>query len=90
MVAILAVGSAAFTAPKAVAYDPPAPVSVYKKVATYKAVKEAVIVKVPFEKEVIRHDECGKPYCVTVVCYREVTEYVSKTVPVVNWVKVCY
>ena len=44
--------------------------------------------KVPFEKEVIRYDECGKPYCVTMIAFQEVAVKVAKVVEVVKHVKV--
>jgi hypothetical protein len=73
---------------RAAACYPPAP-PVYKKVVTYKTVEEQVVTKVPYQKKVVKYDECGKPYCVYVTCYKEVVETVCKQVPVVTWVKVC-
>ena len=61
---------------------------VYKKVVCQETVFVTVVKKVPFEKEVIRYDECGKPYCVTVIAFTEVAVKVAKVVEVVKFVKV--
>ena len=85
----------------------------YKQVTTYKTVHETVydtvydtiyvdVVKsVPYQKTVTKYDHCGKPYCVTITCYKDVTvkvpkqvarqvaRTVCKTVPVTTWIKVC-
>lgn len=60
---------------------------VYKKVVCYETVFVIVVKTVPFEKEVIRYDECGKPVCVTVIAYKEVAVKVAKVVEVVKYVK---
>lgn len=62
---------------------------VYKKVLCEKTVYVSVTKSVPYEKEVTKYDKCGKPYCVTVTCYKDVTVKVPKTVTVVKYVKVC-
>ncbi len=85
VVAVLAV--VCWTANPVTACDPPA--CTYKKVVTYKTVEEQVVTKVPYQKTVVKYDHCGKPYSVSVTCYREVVETVCKKVPVVTWVKVC-
>lgn len=85
----------------------------YKAVTCYETVFETVyetvcvteyvdvVKRVPYEKTVTKYDHCGKPYCVTVVCHKEVTERVAtkvqkkvarkvaKQVAVTKWVKVC-
>jgi hypothetical protein len=77
----------------------------YKAVTCYETVWETVwvteycdVVKsVPYEKTVTKYDHCGKPYCVTITCYKNVTERVAKKVAkkvakqvaVTKWVKVC-
>ena len=77
----------------------------YKAVTSYETVYETVwvteyvdVVKsVPYQKEVTKYDHCGKPYCVTVTAYKNVTErvakrvakQVAKKVAVTKWVKVC-
>jgi hypothetical protein len=77
----------------------------YKAVTTYETVYETVwvteyvnVVKsVPYQKEITKYDHCGKPYCVTVTAYKDVTvqvakkvaKQVAKKVPVTKWVKVC-
>lgn len=61
---------------------------VYKKVVSYETVYVTVVKKVPVEKEVIKHDECGKPVCVTVIAFKDVAVKVAKTVEVVKLVKV--
>ena len=60
-----------------------------------------VVKSVPYQKEVTKYDHCGKPYCVTITCYKDVTErvakkvaqkvakQVAKQVAVTKWVKVC-
>ena len=77
----------AWTAPAA--GEPCPPACTYKKVVTYKVVEEQVVTKVPYQKKVVKYDECGKGYCVYETCYKEVVETVCKKVPVVTWVKVC-
>lgn len=77
----------------------------YKAVTTYKTVYETiyetilvdVVRSVPYEKTITKYDHCGKPYCVTVTCYKDVTVQVPKKVArqvatkvaVTTWVKVC-
>ncbi|HUR53214.1 MAG TPA: hypothetical protein VMZ71_03735, partial [Gemmataceae bacterium] len=77
----------------------------YKAVTCYETVYETVwvteyvnVVKsVPYEKTITKYDHCGKPYCVTITCYKDVTvqvpkqvaKKVAKQVAVTKWVKVC-
>lgn len=61
---------------------------VYKKVVCQETVFVTVVRKVPFEKQVIRYDECGKPVCVTVIAFKEVAVKVAQVVEVVKYVKV--
>jgi alkyl hydroperoxide reductase subunit AhpF len=77
----------------------------YKAVTVYETVYETVhetvyvdVVKsVPYEKTVTKYDHCGKPYHVTVTCYKDVTvqvpkkvaKQVARKVAVTKWVKVC-
>jgi hypothetical protein len=62
----------------------------WEKVVTYKTVHDTVWVSVPYQKEVIRYDHCGKAYCTYETCYRQVSKTVCRQVPCVNWVKVCH
>jgi len=62
---------------------------VYKKVVCTEMVFVTVVKSVPYKKEVIKYDECGKPYCATVTCYKDVAVRVVKTVEVVKYIKVC-
>ncbi len=61
---------------------------VYKKVVVTETVFVTVVKTVPFMKEVTKYDECGKPYCVTVVAFKNVAVTVAKTVEVLKFVKV--
>ena len=54
----------------------------------YETVFVKVVKTVPYKKEVTKYDECGKPYCVTVTCYKDVAVTVAKTVEVVKYVKI--
>ena len=61
----------------------------YRKVVTYQTVTTFVLKEVPHEKVVTKYDHCGKPYTVVVTCYKTVEVPVTKTVPVVKYVKIC-
>lgn len=60
----------------------------YKKVICEETVYVTVVRKVPYAKEVVRYDECGKAYCVTVIAFKEVTVKVARVVEVVKYAKV--
>ena len=62
----------------------------YKAVTTYETVYVDVVKSVPFEKTITKYDHCGKPYCVTITCYKDITVQVAKQVCVTKWVKICY
>ena len=62
---------------------------VYKKVVCTRTVYVEVTKSVPYTKTVTKYDNCGKPYCVKVVCYKDVTVTVPRTITVVKYVKVC-
>lgn len=61
----------------------------YKKVVTYKTVTVCVEKQVPYTVEVVKYDECGKPYKVCVTKYKTITVEVEKQVPCVKYVPVC-
>jgi hypothetical protein len=62
----------------------------YKKVICHETVYVTVTKSLPYQKEVTKYDHCGKPYCVTVTCYKDIVVKVPKTVTVVKYVKVCH
>jgi hypothetical protein len=62
---------------------------VYKKVVCYQTVVSTEVQKVPYLKEVVQYDDCGKPYCSYEVCYKQVEVAVTRQVPVVRYVKEC-
>ena len=80
---LLAMAAVLVSAVAASACDP-----VYKKVVCQETVIVTVVKKVPYVKEVVRYDECGKPVCVTVIVFKEVAVKVAKAVEVVMYVKV--
>jgi hypothetical protein len=64
------------------------PCVVYKKVICYEERTTYVTKCEPYTKTVTLYDHCGCPYTVTKTFYREVQVAVTKTVPVVKWIKV--
>ena len=80
---LLAMAAVLVSAVAASACDP-----VYKKVVCQETVFVIVVRKVPYAKEVVRYDECGKAYCVTVIAFKEVTVKVARVVEVVKYAKV--
>jgi len=61
---------------------------VFKRVVCTETVFVTVVKTVPYLKEVTKYDECGKPYCVTVIAFKDVAVKVAKVVEVVKFVKV--
>jgi hypothetical protein len=82
--AVVVAGLAASGAATAGEYGPQ-----YKKVTVYQTVTYTKTVEVPYQKAVTKYDHCGKPYNVTVTCYRNVEITATKQVPVTKYVKVC-
>jgi hypothetical protein len=70
----------------AVACDP---CCYYKTVVCYETVCSYETRQVPYTRCVTRLDECGRPYTVTVTCYKDVQIPVTKVVSVAKRVKVC-
>ena len=62
----------------------------YKAVTVYETVYVDVVKSVPYEKTITKYDHCGKPYHVTITCYKDVTVQVAKKITVTKWVKICY
>ncbi len=60
----------------------------YKTVIVYEKVTCCEIRQVPYTCNVIRYDECGRPYSTTVTHYYDVKVRVTRLVPVKKVVKV--
>ncbi|WP_020471950.1 hypothetical protein [Zavarzinella formosa] len=61
----------------------------YKKVVTYKTITVCVEKVVSYVVEVIKYDECNRPYKVCVTKYKTIQVEVQKQVPVISYVPAC-
>jgi hypothetical protein len=67
----------------------PAACCTYKTVTCYETVTVMETRTEPYTRTVKMYDDCGRAYCVTRVCYREVEVPATKVVAVNKRVKVC-